>query len=346
MTSKNIHILRHYIHSALSNYICTEDKMALQTAFTYIIGILQDESALKLFDLKDYIFLKLMESSLERNYTKKETEIEYLLILKSINADIMLSVATLQNTIKNGTVIKNHKKICYLDHNVFMSFIRGEKIDYEIPDDCIVPYSPAHIEEIDKSPLQYHQEELQKVREKTCNLEILFCADGGFCIFKEDPQFCYNRIHESLDRILAEQEKLLDTRLQDLIFDGYGSIKNRIKFNSQKPETFLLEHESLVNDILLRKGLNYNLEHIKTHGNCNDYNTINGFIHNLFSVMDICGFKKDNDSRRIRSSRLDIEHVLYASVADIFVTKDEKLRYRAMNFFSVLGKNIQCPILK
>lgn len=83
--------------------------------------------------------------------------------------------------------------------------------------------------------------------------------------------------------------------------------------------------------------------YLEENGNCNDYNTINGFIHNLYSVIDICGFKKDNRKRQIRSSRLDIEHLLYASVADLFLTKDVKLRCRAKNIFGVLGKNILCP---
>lgn len=63
----------------------------------------------------------------------------------------------------------------------------------------------------------------------------------------------------------------------------------------------------------------------------------------FLTVLDICGVKKDNSERKIRSSRLDIEHLLYASNAQIFVTDDGKLRCRAKNIFSVLGKTIECP---
>lgn len=335
--------MRELIIKAFNAYFQDGDKGNLAIQFYYVNKMIRNNKDI-VIENDDVVFLKLMESVLKDDYTKKEAELEYLYTLKSIVIDKMFISATTNVYYKNNIVLyTGTEKICYLDRNVFRPYINNEIINYEIPDGYIVPYSPALIEEIDKSRQEYHEPEMQRIREKTGCLEILFSSKDGFHICKEDPLDCYKRINGTSDRVLAEEAKLLDDKIQTIMFEGCNNEKDRIQYNNLNPDTFLLEHEDLVDKILKRKNVPYVLQDIKENGNCNDYFTLNGYIHILYSVMDICGFKKDNREREIRSSRLDIEHLLYASVADIFLTKDAKLRCRAKNIFGVLGRKVICP---
>lgn len=73
-----------------------------------------------------------------------------------------------------------------------------------------------------------------------------------------------------------------------------------------------------------------------------DYSITNNRIHILYKAMDLLGFKKDKiqngKDRKVRSSRHDIEHILYASNADYFFTADKNMYYRAINIFRILKK--------
>ncbi len=98
-----------------------------------------------------------------------------------------------------------------------------------------------------------------------------------------------------------------------------------------------------MDEILKMVNVPYNLKYIENNGKNNNFNVINGFIHNLYKVMDICGFKKDNNISKLRSGCIDIEHLVYGSVSSIFLTKDKKLKIRARNIYEILGRDILCP---
>ena len=105
----------------------------------------------------------------------------------------------------------------------------------------------------------------------------------------------------------------------------------------------MIDHAELIDEVLaiLEKG--YKLEDVRKAKKSNNYQLISGYIHDLYMILDICNIKKKIAEEKTRSSRLDIEHLLYASNAQVFVTDDEMLRWRARNIFKVLGKKIECP---
>ena len=296
------------------------------------------------YDLDDTLFLHTIEIAIKNGYSAKQMQSDYLGNLRAINTDKMIDSIMNQRNIFAGYVVENHAPICYLDQNVFTPYIRGQEIGHSIPENFIIPYSPAHIIEIGQTrDTSIIDEELTLTWKKTDGLEILF-RENSFVIFKEHPKTCYLRAYdETGDVLLAKEAKMLADRIEDVRFEGYRTNKLRDIYNSQDPDHFLINHRDLVDEILMKIAARYDLKYIEENGNCNDYHVINGFIHNLYMVMDICGFKKDNKEQKIRSSRIDIEHLLYGAVSNLFLTHDERLRVRARNIYGVLGKQIDCP---
>ncbi len=293
------------------------------------------------------MFLQLMERIIKNGFNKQRTKIEYIQIQMEMLRAEMLDVISQQKKIFHVRGdYEGNKKICYLDQNIFTPYINGDGISIEIPDDYLVVYSPAHIEEISKSPKEFHEKELKNISQKLNDLEVLFRDDTAVVVY-ESPKIVYRRVNDGTkSRELAEGYKILQDQFEECVLGEYRTDKKRQEYNSKNPDTFLIEHVDLVNEILCKMQRTYRLEDIMEVRGSNDYHIINQYIHDLYMVLDVCGVKKDNKERKIRSSRLDIEHILYASNAQMFITDDAKLRCRAKNIFMVLGKNIECPILE
>lgn len=348
-----IDVLRVKYMAPLRAYFKTKGDTELQfnklkETYDEVISILSTEDCCILFNCDDLIVLQVIERILEHKYEPKRAEIEYYQTLKMMNTAYMLDVLPFQITHMNGRVTDHREPICYMDQNVFTRYIKDLDIGFEVPKGFIIPYSPAHIEEISESKrLDLQEMDIARIEEKTNNLEIIFNDEGDYTIYEERPLYCYKRAKDGTKDIeLAKKAKLIDDRLFYLRFGNLSTEKWRQIYNSQNPDNFIINNKELVNDVLLKMNVSYKLEDIKEKGNCNDYSVINRLIHDLYSVMDICGFKKDNDERKVRSSRIDIEHLLYGSVAKIFLTYDEKLRYRARNIYTAMGKQISCPDIK
>ncbi len=330
---------------AIKMFIEKGNLQKLSESYEYFISDLSNDcDSSERYDLDDRLLLNTIVIALKHSYTQKRMKLDYLAVLKNINTDKMIDAFGKQKSVFDGKVINISGPICYLDQNVFTPYIHGEGIPIAIQEHCIIPYSPAHILEIGQtSDKDIVREEIALVSKQTDNQEILF-RDNDFVVFQEHPRICYKRTYDGTGDVdLAKEDKILNDRLEDVLFDGYRTDKLRNTYNSQDPDHFLLNHRELVDKILEKMNVSYNLKYIEENGNCNDYNVLNGFIHNLYQVMDICGFKKDNNEHKIRSSRIDIEHLLYGSVSSFFLTKDRKLRVRARNIYETLGKGIKCP---
>ena len=238
----------------------------------------------------------------------------------------------------------SNRKICYMDYNMFVNLKDDSDFKKKLGiDDYVVPYSPAHIAEVFVNPKKdmYFKQDLNNISEKTGNVEILFNDAGSYQLVKEDVFSCFERTGDgSFDTVLATNQKLINEILFRL---NHNEILNNRKVYNNRPESFFIDHKKEVNHILNLKGLSFDLDSIKLSGNCNDYEFNNDYIHNLYFILDYYGVKKDNKYQKICSSRFDIEHLLYASCATLFLTRDERLRIRAKAIFSALGKNVMCP---
>lgn len=59
-------------------------------------------------------------------------------------------------------------------------------------------------------------------------------------------------------------------------------------------------------------------------------------MYSLHNAMDLMSYKQDKSSRTQRSSAHDIEHLIYGSQCDYFVTNDASLRQRAIEIYRFL----------
>lgn len=329
---------------AIEKYILDEDTKELNRQWCTICYKSLTNNDNNIDSRLDLTFmLQLMEQIVKNDFNKERVKVEYIQTQMTILTSKMLNAFEHQRKIfgVRGDY-KGDKKLCYLDQNIFTSYINGES-SIQMPDEYLVVYSPAHIEEINKSPKEFHEKEMNNISQKLNDLEILYRDNVAIAVY-ESPKFVYRRVNdETNSRELAEQYKILQDQFEECVFGEYRTDKKRQEYNSKNPDTFLIDHVELVNEILYKMQRSYTIEDIMEVKGMNDYNIINGYIHDLYMVLDICGVKKDNNERKVRSSRLDIEHLLYAYNTQMFVTDDEKLRCRAKNIFSVLGKNnIDC----
>lgn len=328
---------------AIKTYIENGDNNILHSTFLDGFRRLSESGNDQVLDIDDSLFFNTIKLAIERNQTPKQVNLSYLHIKKAINTDKMIESLEKQKPKFGGHIVENNAPICYLDQNVFTGFIHGESIGYSIPEGYIIPYSPAHILEIGQTrDKEIIKEELELTGVKTKNKEILFC-DNKMVMFIEDPLYCYKRTYDGTDDInLAKEDKIINNEIEKIRFGKYRTDKLREIYNSQDPDHFLINHRETVDEILGQL-TGYDLSYFEKNIDSNVYTELNSAIIDLFRVMDICGFKKDNDDHKIRSSRIDIEHLLYASNCSLFLTKDKKLRVRARNIYEILGKKIEIP---
>lgn len=202
--------------------------------------------------------------------------------------------------------------------------------------------------EICKSKPEYHQHDIDRISAITNDYCYLF-LDGMPALMREAPRYPYKRIMHTLESTeLAEKLKVLKSGDNELYYAKYDNENFRNKINNNDPENFLTNYSAEINEILKSKGLSYTIEQME-HEEYIAYDEINSKIHELYETMDCIGFKRDNlstrqdgtrNERKVRSSRHDIEHLLYAANADAFITADARLYYRAINIFKVLKKKV------
>ena len=256
--------------------------------------------------------------------------------------------------------IDDHTKLVYLDQNI-ISHLLDENCTLSVTGYSFV-FSPAHIEDmLSSSDQAYHTSIIQYLSKLTNDLEILYTEAGNAIIGKESPRFVYEkRVIPEINNInAAKDSKAIDYSINLL-------------FNQNKPEKYngtnLIEHPKEFCE-KFKVEMNQALTILETGFTIDDllsisdelanYTEINSYIHQLYHLMDVIGFKRDNISskkinsadsynhkyyKKIRSSRIDIEHLLYAFSCNYFFTMDERLYYRAKFIFSLLKSKCQ-PIL-
>jgi len=251
-------------------------------------------------------------------------------------------------------------KLVYLDQNI-ISHLFDENSAPSLNGYAFV-FSPAHIEDmISSSDQTYHTSIIQYISFLTNDLEILYSEDGASLIGKESPQFVYdNRVVPEIHNINAAKDiKVIDYSI-NLLFNQ----TNTEKFNGtdliEHPQEFCKKFADEMNQALAIIGAGFTIEELLyNHDEITNYQEVNSYIHALYHLMDVIGFKRDNISsskinttdcykheyyQKIRSSRIDIEHLLYAFPCDYFFTMDKRLYYRAKIIYSLMNSKCQ-PIL-
>lgn len=285
------------------------------------------------------VYERVVENNISGDYLKNE--------LRYVRKSILLDQAWKnQKSYRPRHRVKETstegKQIVYLDQNIFSMLLESDYNKADFPERIQLIYSPGHIEEIYKSDSDYHSKELDRLSHFTDNKIVLF-QDGVARVLEEAPIYPYKRVKATVENtIIAEELKVLDAIKGEEMFPQYNTQKQRNIFNGQQSECFLEKFRDEVNEVLRVIGAGFELEDLKEK-KFNDYWSINSKIHFLYEAMDMLGFKKDKikngNDRKVRSSRHDIEHILYAAFSDYFITADGNMYYRALNIFKALNRN-------
>lgn len=263
----------------------------------------------------------------------------------------------------------------YLDYNVFTFYFDNsrkgirEKINY-LKSNYILPYSPAHIEEvatflpkpwakenmefIDTLPKLY--EKLKSISEITDNNEFLPSINGGSIRHLiENPQHCFLRVIKDYN-INDEVEPLEKERL--MAFKALDPEDKISKFISSLPEDFL---SNSVHGNELRMRLYFNsdpsvrlllgiqarkdgIREYRWPDLCKSFDLLSNAMEITMNYLEEIRYRPEKTKKnRPRSRMHDVTHTIYATAADFFVSEDKKSIAKAKiayNYFGIPTKVI------
>jgi predicted nucleic acid-binding protein len=229
------------------------------------------------------------------------------------------------------------RKVVYFDQNMLSDYDDNVLVYQEInrvKEKLDICYSPSHLEEINKTSTNDDVKRLLgKLTELTENLVVLPDKNGHFYA-KEKPEYGLDRVKSypgSTDAV--ENLKLLSSKERSLFLERYDKECHKKVIGNNENIYESLSDEDF-NELLF-----YTHSSFRSKPSIKEYDGRDGFLHavyTLFGMLDLLSYRVDNQERTIKSSAHDIEHIIYASEADYFVTKDKKLYHRAKQIYKFL----------
>lgn len=195
-------------------------------------------------------------------------------------------------------------------------------------------YSPSHLEEINKTSSNDDVKRLLgKLTELTGNLIVLPDENGHFYA-KEEPDYGLKRVNSypgSTDAV--ENLKLMSAKERSLFLSKYDTeLHKKVIGNNDNIFDSLSDED-------FRELLFYTHSSFTSKSSIKKYDGRDKLLHavyTLFGMLDLLSYRVDSQERTIKSSAHDIEHIIYASEADYFVTKDKKLYQRTKQIYKFL----------
>lgn len=243
------------------------------------------------------------------------------------------------------------KRIIYLDYNIFESYrvndVEGLRAAVDgIKDDHILPYSPAHMEDLASSLawqdfeedeikpiLKLCEDRLQNVIDISKMIEV-FPGKGhkptriieehpGACLVRVLKYFDRNRALDVRERTMLEQIKATDTK-------GERSIKN-----SNLPEDFLstteyaaeIQKKFKASCELMNNKQEAGMEDLKWPSISQSHTVLEHVFEILMNYLEEVRFRPE-DVKKSRSRMHDISHAIYATKADVFISGDKRFCHK------------------
>jgi predicted nucleic acid-binding protein len=242
----------------------------------------------------------------------------------------------------SATLVTTDKKIIYIDQNILSLYRNGGDFSLSIHNlkkqGVQFVYSPSHLEEIYKIEDKKDQNDfLNSIRNLTDNL-LFIRSTKGYILVKEDPNFSLERIKNYTGTTEALEElKVVSSKDRELFLEKYNTEDHKKKVGQNNTLLARLSKEDFAELMHYSSSLFTKISEFK---NINSKEMLIHAVHSLSVAFDLISYKTDKKERTIKSNIHDIEHLIYASHADYFVTRDKKLRNRAKQIFEVLGKNV------
>ncbi|NRF95827.1 hypothetical protein HQN89_34000 [Paenibacillus frigoriresistens] len=243
------------------------------------------------------------------------------------------SIQTTQADYNRSAYEPNHKMLVYLDHNILDKYHKDDEVRSRLtPGNVVVQYvySPSHLEEIKRmKDEEEEQRVLETIREVTSTLFISNFEDSELSLAYEDPYYGWSRV-------LKNGEVAQDVEAYRVITTD----DRKIFYPEHTDENYLREltmeqvsaHPKVIG--VCEQFERYEL--LDENGRVKNYTYVHQAIHSMVRTLDNIGYKTDK-KRAILSSAHDIEHMIYATGTDIFVTMDGKFRERAQFIYKKFG---------
>lgn len=228
-------------------------------------------------------------------------------------------------------------KIYYPDFN-FIDEIEKRNLFEELKDkDVYFIYSPIHLEEVYRMNHSFQDKRIQTISKITSDNHVIPMWDT-LEIHKLHPKYSFERVKDNPAISMAlEESRIVDSKDRDIFFT---EIKNRLQReinNIQNVFEYISKTE--FHKLLSFSGYRFTVADFKKINK--SYDEILHMIYTLCSIMDNLSYNRDKKEQTIRSSVYDIEHLIYATKSDCFVTGDKRLLNRAKEIYSYLELDIE-----
>lgn len=228
----------------------------------------------------------------------------------------------------------------YLDQNLLSEYakdstLRNRVNNLKTAKKVTFYYSPSHLEETFKVP-NYETQKLliSSIRQLTDDVVIL-PEQNVNTFFVENPEFGLRRIAKCDGSTQALEElMLLANKDRKMYIPKYDTSEHRSKIANNK-SIFNSISDNEFRELI---SLSYsNLLNKDDYQGITDKNTLLHAIYTLSSALNLIGYKLDKKEKTIKSALHDIEHLVYASEADLFVTSDAGFRERANQIYKIMN---------
>lgn len=233
---------------------------------------------------------------------------------------------------KREPYIPNQKKLVYLDHNVIDKFHKdkGTRKRLTLGYSAIqYIYSPAHLEDLIRmKDTEQEEKVINTIQTITNSLFISQYQGNELSLAYEDIKYSLQRVRkwnvapdiETYREVTTDDRAIFFPERTD---ENYTRLLTEQKITEHSKVVYILER--------YKNNISDNENHVKSVDN------LRYTINELINTMDLFGYKTDKDYRAVKSGVHDIEHIIYAVGADIFVTYDKKLKCRTEFIYQMLG---------
>ncbi|MBN3762025.1 hypothetical protein [Burkholderia sp. Ac-20365] len=235
--------------------------------------------------------------------------------------------------------------IVYLDQNVFSVFTKDDEVKKtlrRLKSGGILQfvYSPSHLEEINKILEEsYRQAFIEAISELTDDKCLQPSSNDQIDLFIENPADVLARAAVSPEATDAvERIKTLKEESRELHFPEYNDESHRIALGQRTDVFDALTDEKFSHLMSHSASSRFQKDQFK---NLLSHSDIRNAIYALHNGLDLLSFKRETSERTRRSSVHDIEHLIYGSQSQVFVSNDAKLVARARQIYPFLGIGVK-----
>lgn len=291
----------------------------------------------------DFIFYsQTFQKLLDGSISKKDLEGELHMWKKTQLRDDALTgmrrPLTLNDFNKTPANITGVK--VYLDQNILSDYAKEKDIKNNIDNlklngEMIFFYSPSHLEEIQKIPDLDNKNLIIKALSNLTENTIILPEDDKNLFFKEEPIFGLNRIKKFDGSTEAlESLKVVSSKDRKIYLKKYDTEEHKQRIANNDAIFDSLSENEFRELIALSHSSLFDKSNFK---NITSRTTALHAIYTLSNILDLLGYKIDKKEKTQKSSLHDIEHLIYALEADLFVTNDKNLQYRAKQIFKFMN---------